>query len=83
MSSSVAAVEFFEKRCCKKTSTDGIDYRTKVGVAIGLMIIAFFLGALFYMEYEDWGFMEALYFCVVTTTTVGYGHLVPTGDEGK
>ena len=35
-------------------------------------------GTLFYWRFEDWTIIEALYFCVVTLTTVGYGDLVPT-----
>ena len=35
-------------------------------------------GTLFYWRFEDWTIIEALYFCVVTLTTVGYGDLTPT-----
>ena len=35
-------------------------------------------GTLFYWRFEDWTIIEALYFCVVTLTTVGYGDLHPT-----
>ena len=35
-------------------------------------------GTLFYWRFEDWTLIEALYFCVVTLTTVGYGDLSPT-----
>jgi voltage-gated potassium channel len=35
-------------------------------------------GTLFYWRFEDWTIIEALYFCVVTLTTVGYGDLSPT-----
>jgi voltage-gated potassium channel len=35
-------------------------------------------GTLFYWRFEDWTIIEALYFSVVTLTTVGYGDLTPT-----
>ena len=35
-------------------------------------------GTLFYWRFEDWTVVEALYFSVVTLTTVGYGDLHPT-----
>ena len=35
---------------------------------------------LFYWRFEDWTIIQALYFSVVTLTTVGYGDLTPTSD---
>ena len=35
-------------------------------------------GTLFYWRFEDWTVIQALYFSVVTLTTVGYGDLHPT-----
>jgi voltage-gated potassium channel len=35
-------------------------------------------GTLFYWRFEDWTILEALYFSVVTLTTVGYGDFTPT-----
>ena len=35
-------------------------------------------GTLFYWRFEDWTIIEALYFCVVTLTTVGFGDFSPT-----
>ena len=35
-------------------------------------------GTIFYWRYEDWSIIEALYFSIVTLTTVGYGDLHPT-----
>ena len=35
-------------------------------------------GTIFYWRFEDWTIIEALYFSVVTLTTVGYGDLSPT-----
>jgi voltage-gated potassium channel Kch len=38
-------------------------------------------GTLFYWRFEDgWSLVDALYFCVVTLTTVGYGDIHPTSD---
>ena len=44
-------------------------------VVAGVLILT---GTLFYWRFEDWTFIESLYFCIVTLTTVGYGDLSPT-----
>ena len=35
-------------------------------------------GALFYRAVEGWGWVDSVYFTVITLTTVGYGDLHPT-----
>ena len=44
-------------------------------VVAGALVLT---GSLFYWRFEDWTYIEALYFCIVTLTTVGYGDLSPT-----
>ena len=44
-------------------------------VVAGVLILT---GTLFYWRFEDWTFIESLYFCIVTLTTVGYGDFSPT-----
>jgi hypothetical protein len=40
-------------------------------------------GVLFYMVEEGWSFVDALYFCVTTLTTIGFGDPAPTTDLSK
>ena len=47
-------------------------------VVAGVLILT---GTLFYWRFEDgWTVIDALYFCVVTLTTVGFGDLHPTSS---
>jgi hypothetical protein len=40
-------------------------------------------GVLFYTRVEKWSLLDAVYFCVVTLATVGYGDITPTTDAGR
>ena len=44
-------------------------------VVAGALVLT---GTIFYWRFEDWTIIQALYFCVVTLTTVGFGDLTPT-----
>ena len=44
-------------------------------VVAGALVLT---ATLFYWRFEDWTVIEALYFSVVTLTTVGYGDFSPT-----
>lgn len=48
-------------------------------LALGVVAI----GVVFYTNVEHWSVVNAIYFCVVTLGTVGYGDITPTTDAGK
>ena len=52
------------------------DPETKALPFVAAALVA--TGTIFYWRFEDWTIVEALYFSVVTLTTVGYGDLHPT-----
>lgn len=54
-------------------------FRAIVGLAAALLVA----GTVFYMVVEGWSPLDALYFSVVTLTTVGYGDFSPHTDLGK
>ena len=44
-------------------------------VVAGALVVS---GTIFYWHFEDWTIIQALYFSIVTLTTVGYGDFAPT-----
>lgn len=46
-------------------------------------VVVVLAGVLFYTNVEGWSVLDALYFCVVTLGTVGYGDITPTTPIGK
>ena len=45
------------------------------------VIIGF--GSVMYRYLEGWTWLDAIYFSIITLTTVGYGDFSPQTDEGK
>ena len=36
------------------------------------------MSAYLFTIYEDWSFFDAIYFCFITMTTIGFGDMVPS-----
>ena len=55
------------------------EFRGILAAALGVLIG----GMIFYMVEEGWSWVDALYFCVTTLTTIGFGDPSPTTDLSK
>jgi voltage-gated potassium channel len=54
---------------------------TRALLIMALLVLS--IGVVFYTNVEHWSLVNAIYFCVVTLGTVGYGDITPTTDAGK
>lgn len=57
------------------------DPHFKGGLALCLLMLL--SGTFFYSSVEGWHWIDALYFCVATLSTVGYGDITPQTQIGK
>lgn len=56
-----------------------LDFR----ILLFLLVTMLIGSTLFYSSIEGWSRIDALYFSVMTMSTIGYGDLVPTTDNSK
>jgi hypothetical protein len=56
-----------------------VETRALLMVATVVLVV----GVVFYMRVEGWSLLDAIYFCVVTLGTVGYGDITPDTSLGK
>ena len=54
-----------------------------IGLPVVTNVLFYVCGVLFYTRTEGWSWDEAIYFLVVSSSTVGYGDYVPSTDGGK
>lgn len=73
------AVFVLEKGSGKRVDT----VRQQIGLLWCLLVIYIVVGAGVYSYLEPWTFLQALYFCFVTLSTVGFGDFLPSSPVSK
>ncbi|KAI0316077.1 hypothetical protein OF83DRAFT_1173241 [Amylostereum chailletii] len=55
----------------------------KLGMAWSLFFVFWMIGSVIFSQTEGWTYGEAMYFCFITFTTVGYGDYSPATSLGR
>lgn len=58
-------------------------FRSKIYLAIGLMITVLIIGVMGYRYISDYNWLDALYMTIITVTTVGFMEVKPLDAESK
>jgi hypothetical protein len=53
------------------------EFNLPISVAIVILVIYIFVGAVIYWTWENWGFFESFYFVFISMSTIGFGDFVP------
>ncbi len=56
----------------KGAETDKEPYKQKIALSIFMIIVCVFMGAIFFMENENWTFVDAFYWSFITTMVLTY-----------
>jgi len=58
------------------------EFNLPISVAIVILLIYIFVGAVIYWTWENWGFFESFYFVFISMSTIGFGDFVPQVRPG-
>merc|ERR1719221_1673661 len=58
-------------------------FRIQILVLWCLLVLFLFGGAWVYSQLEAWTYLQSLYFCFVTLSTVGFGDFLPSSTASK
>lgn len=73
------SVFLVERVLCTRMNT----VRRQMGILWCLLVLFLFGGAFIYTILEPWTYVESLYFCFVTLSTVGFGDYLPSTNTSR
>ncbi|KAJ7361926.1 hypothetical protein OS493_014573 [Desmophyllum pertusum] len=76
----IGYVHFLVETKLLKRETQPVTTRTLLWTLLVLLVMLF-VGAFLYLQKEEWNFLEGVYFCFITFSTIGFGDLVPNGGQ--
>ncbi len=78
----IALVKQFDRRVYNR-ETENAEIKSAV-IAFGLLWLIILLPAIGYSNLEsDWNYLDSVYYCFITFSTIGFGDLVPTELRGN
>lgn len=57
------------------------EFNLPMSVAVAILFFYILFGAIMYMFWEDWGFIESIYFVFVSLSTIGFGDVLPAHQK--
>ena len=76
----ISFIHYFVERNLFRRESDIVATKTLMWTLL-VLILMLFVGAFLYSQEEQWNFLEGVYFCFITFSTVGFGDLVPNGGK--
>lgn len=70
------AVKMFERKVYNR-ETEKLEIKTVVIAFLLLIIVMIMIPAIGFQALENWDYLESVYFCFITLSTVGFGDFVP------
>lgn len=68
---------------CRKLGQEVTTVSGQIGLLWCMLLIILFGGAWVYSWLEPWSYLQSLYFCFVTLSTVGFGDFLPSSNASK
>ncbi|XP_060601743.1 potassium channel subfamily K member 2-like isoform X2 [Ruditapes philippinarum] len=57
------------------------EFNVPITIAILILFVYILLGAMMYSIWEDWDFIEAIYFVFISLSTIGFGDILPAHQK--